>query len=50
MSTRIMWTIVRWLFKIALVSIVISLTVLSVAMAYYGLFNLDQMWPFNLIF
>ena len=50
MYTRIMWMILRKLFKIACIIIVICMIVVAAKMASIELFNLDKIWPFNLFF
>jgi hypothetical protein len=50
MHTRIMWRFLRRLFKVTCIVVVAGMIVVAAQMARVGLFNLDDMWPFNLIF
>lgn len=50
MYTRIMWKFLRTLFKVTILVVFVGMIVIAAQMAYVGLFNFDDMWPFNLIF
>ena len=50
MYTRIMWRFLRKLFKVTCIVVIVGMIVVAAQMARVGLFNLNDMWPFYIIF